>query len=409
MSQQTLIRKRAGNRGAVTRLLPKIQQIIDDATLARDNKFYELEKKLLDLHNKIKKIEILEVEIADIVDAGDLEDEISNADRYNSSVYDSRDAAEFILFKLKKEESDSIQVAAVIITAASNPVAQVPAINVSTSVDHSHLPKLDFPEFNGSVLLWNAFWDVFEVEVHKKAKYSDASKLNFLNSRLTGEAKTLLVGLTPNNQNFPVAFALLKDHCGQPQKIIMVHMRTLVSLTKPESDRYSLRKFLDNLESHIRGLDALGKGVDTYGDLLVCILLDKLSFPLRHNLARQHGAVEWTLDDLRKALRQEIEILEDGVEHSFTKQKKTNVMFAGSTTYKENTPKRHCTYCTGDYWPANCKETVTTEESMVYKLEVYGLSSAPDFVCYFLKLKSGHPVEALTVRISHNNSLLGHG
>ncbi|KAK4006011.1 hypothetical protein OUZ56_011141 [Daphnia magna] len=47
-------------------------------------------------------------------------------------------------------------------------------------------------------------------------------------------------------------------------------------------------------------------------------------------------------------------------------------------------------------------------DTMVYKLEVYGLSSAPDFVCYFLKLKSGHPVEALTVRISHNNSLLGH-
>lgn len=136
-----------------------------------------------------------------------------------------------------------------------------------------------------------------------------------------------------------MAIALLKDRFGQPQKIIMAHMRALVSLSKPESDRCSLRKFLDNLESHIRGLHALGKGVDTYGDLLVCILLDQLSSPLRHNLARQHGAAEWKLDDLRKALRQEIEILEDGAEHTFIKPKKTNVMFAGSTAYKKNIKK----------------------------------------------------------------------
>ncbi|KAI9563373.1 hypothetical protein GHT06_010834 [Daphnia sinensis] len=119
MSQQTLISRRAGNRGAVTRLLPKIQQIIDD--MARDNKIYELEKKLADLHNKIKIIEALDGEIADKIDADELEEEINNADRYNSSVYDSRDTAEYILSKLKKGESGATQAAAAI-TAASNPV-----------------------------------------------------------------------------------------------------------------------------------------------------------------------------------------------------------------------------------------------------------------------------------------------
>lgn len=91
-------------------------------------------------------------------------------------------------------------------------------------------------------------------------------------------------------------------------------------------------------------------------------MLDKLSFSLRHNLARQHSAVKWTLDDLRKVLRLEIEVLEDGVEHSFTKPKKSNEMFTGSTIYKKNIHKRRCAYCTRDHWLTNCKEAVTVEE-----------------------------------------------
>jgi hypothetical protein len=40
---------------------------------------------------------------------------------------------------------------------------------------------------------------------------------------------------------------------------------------------YTLRQFCDSMENHIRGLEALGKKQDTYGDLLITahILFDE--------------------------------------------------------------------------------------------------------------------------------------
>ena len=182
--------------------------------------------------------------------------------------------------------------------------------------------------------MWQAFWDVFEGEVDSKTLYNGATKFNFLNSRLTEETKDLLVGLIPNNANYPTAIELLKERYGKPRKIIAAHMRAMYHLSKPNDNKSSIRTFIDRLESHIRGLEALGKGTDTYGDLLVCIIIDKLSPNVRRNLARQHGSIDWSLDDLRKALKQEIEFLDDvpnyNTDMQLTNSRATNILVSTS-------------------------------------------------------------------------------
>ena len=302
MAQQTLqalTQKRGGNRGAVTKLLTKLQGIVDDTAIDRDLKIYELDKKLQDLLSKLKLIETLDQQIQDETDVTDVAAEIDNADNFNSSAFDNRDRAEFELVKLRKEVADEDAAAAAAAAAALNrppvPIPPTPTIQSNSS----NLPKFDLPKFDGSVLHWRAFWDVFEFEVHNKTTYTGATKFNFLNSRLKGPAKAALSGLTPYNANYPKAIYILKDRFGQDKKIIAAHMRALYNMAKPGTDRASLRIFSDQLESHIRGLDALGKSTDSFGDLLVCILLDKFSSDLRRNLARQHGTTEWTLEDLQ--------------------------------------------------------------------------------------------------------------
>jgi hypothetical protein len=42
MALKTLTQMRGGNRGTVTKLLTKLQSIVDDTTLDRDLKIYEL-------------------------------------------------------------------------------------------------------------------------------------------------------------------------------------------------------------------------------------------------------------------------------------------------------------------------------------------------------------------------------
>ena len=125
-----------------------------------------------------------------------------------------------------------------------------------------------------------------------------------------------VAGLVPSNDSYPELVKLLVDRYGSKSKITMAYMRALYGLPKPENFHRSLRSFYDSLGSYVRGLESLGKASDSYGDLLVCILLDKLPGDLRKNLARQHDQDEWTLKDLREALRTEIRVLEAGQESS---------------------------------------------------------------------------------------------
>ena len=56
----------------------------------------------------------------------------------------------------------------------------------------------------------------------------------------------------------------------------------------------------------------MGKSPETYGDLLVPIVLSKLQNEVNKNLARAHSSPEWNITELRAALQREIQILEAG-------------------------------------------------------------------------------------------------
>jgi len=60
----------------------------------------------------------------------------------------------------------------------------------------------------------------------------------------------------------------------------------------------------------------LGKSEQAYGDLLVPVVLGKLSKDNKENLARGSRSREWTFSQLMLAILREIEILETGISNS---------------------------------------------------------------------------------------------
>ena len=90
-------------------------------------------------------------------------------------------------------------------------------------------------------------------------------------------------------------------------------MQALLDIPKPANSISSLRLFQDPVESHIRGLAALGKSEDSYGALLIPIILGKLPAETRSNLARSHTSLEQTLSELKDSILTEIKILESGL------------------------------------------------------------------------------------------------
>ena len=119
-------------------------------------------------------------------------------------------------------------------------------------------------------------------------------------------------GFTLTSANYQEAKTLLQERFGQTNKIIHAHMRALSNLPKPSNTVSTLRHFYDSIESHIRGLSALGTSEDSYSALLATIMYDKLPTGTRQHMARFHTSQEWTHTELRESVLTEIKVLEAG-------------------------------------------------------------------------------------------------
>jgi len=285
---------RRGNRGAATRLVNKISDIIADAATSRAQKIHELTRKIADLETKITVIEGFDNSILDELDAADLATEMETADTNNQTLRDARVGFDFQLQTLREAEAAA--------NATLAPAPAHPPIHIAPGPSASVFPKFDLPSLKGDILLWPSFWDVFEAEVDAKS-FSGATKFNSLVSKLEGEAKAALLCLTPSNANYTKAKDLLRERYSHSKKVVTAHYKALINLPVSAATRSSLRSFADQLESHIRGLEALGTAPDSYGVLLVCLLVDKLALDVCRNRTRHHGNAEWTLDELRTAIQ----------------------------------------------------------------------------------------------------------
>ena len=196
-------------------------------------------------------------------------------------------------------------------SSGNPPIISLP-VSISPSFQSNRLPKLVLPSFNGNPLAWQTFWDAFWSAVHDNTSISNVQKFNYLKAQLCDGAERVIAGLPLTNANYAKSVELLEERFAQPHKIINAHMEALLNLPLPTDHLSSLRLFYDSIETHIWGLAALGKTTETYGDILVPIIQNKLPNEINRNLARQNGNKEWRFDNLRKAILNEIEILEAG-------------------------------------------------------------------------------------------------
>ena len=174
------------------------------------------------------------------------------------------------------------------------------------------LPKLSLPTFSGDVLAWQAFWDSYESAIHHNTCLTDVQKFNYLKTMLEGEAARTIQGFSLTNANYSQAISLLTERYGEKHKIIAANMSTLLQLPSPPATVQGLRRFYDQLETNIRGLESLGELQDNYSSLLVPVILQRLPHETKRNLAREHGSGSWKLHELRHAIYREIAIMDTG-------------------------------------------------------------------------------------------------
>ena len=106
------------------------------------------------------------------------------------------------------------------------------------------LPKLEIISFDGDIFTRKEFWDSFETVIHKNVHLSPVEKLNYLKTKLSGEAVKLIGGLTLSNENYDISIQLLKERYGSTQIVINAHYMSLLNLAPALFQTESLRNFM---------------------------------------------------------------------------------------------------------------------------------------------------------------------
>ena len=116
-----------------------------------------------------------------------------------------------------------------------------------------------------------------------------------------------------------------------------------------------LRAMYDLVEGNVRNLSSLGVPSDTYGKLLVHLLIEKIPHSLRLVISREFDDEVWDLENMLKYFKKELFAKERCAslvnEKPYNPNKRNeNAMSA----FLSGQQKLCCVYCQGEHFPTKC-------------------------------------------------------
>ena len=178
---------------------------------------------------------------------------------------------------------------------------------------------------------------------------------------MEGPAAAAIKGLPLTADNYGAAKEILEKRFEQKQIVINAHMEGLVKLSPVScnDDLKRLRQLHDQVESHVRALQAIGIDKDAYGTLLLPLLLEKIPMDLRLIISRKIDTSEWDLDTLLQSFDNEIEAREQCEVMTPKTPKKPNYTqqpnggkinpSTAAALLNQGTKSVSCTYCRGEH------------------------------------------------------------
>ena len=352
--------KRRAHRGQMTKLLNKAEAIVRKDVVGQSD-IDILVSTFDNMKTKLDLLQELDEKISDAIkDAGDYENSIVEADDYATDIKEHLAKYQSYMQRITAPAAES--------TADTSINTQRSDTSSSSRTKKVNLPKLTLTQFSGDILQWQSFIDSFKAAIDNDEMLDNIQKFQYLKAQISGEAAKVIDGLSLTNDNYLVAMALLEERYGQPHKVRSALMKALWELPKPNGNVHSLRTFFDRLQAYIRGLDALGKREESYGDLLVPIILEKLPGSLRKILAREHGNQEWSLSDLRRYISREIDAMEAD-QSDISVRHDSDSDYAGLPTtaqafytHAAKPLQKVCVFCKGGHKSGDCTKVTDPEK-----------------------------------------------
>ena len=156
----------------------------------------------------------------------------------------------------------------------------------STSGSSCHktkLPDQTMPRFEKDITEWYPFWEQFKSLVDDDPNLTPVAKFNYLKGTLDGEAARVIKGFSTTEANYSKAVEKLQERFGRKDIIIQTHLQSLLKLDvatkcQPGSSGYisSLWNFYDDVDAHVRSIEALGIEISKCETFLVPIILSRI-------------------------------------------------------------------------------------------------------------------------------------
>ena len=114
-----------------------------------------------------------------------------------------------------------------------------------------------------------------QVAVPSNNKLSKIENINYLLSYLTGEAFKTVQGLKLSEPNYSVAIEMLHERHKDKQVLISTNMNKLLKLSNSRNlnDLKYLRQIYNNIDIQVRSLTSLGMNPDSYGPILIPVVM----------------------------------------------------------------------------------------------------------------------------------------
>ncbi|XP_011707972.1 PREDICTED: uncharacterized protein LOC105462820 [Wasmannia auropunctata] len=230
------------------------------------------------------------------------------------------------------------------------------------STSHVRLPKLNLPTFSGKYDEWLSFHDTFMTVIHSNKSLGNVQKFQYLRASLTDKAADIIKSLEISDNNYDLAWNLLKERYDNKQVIVQTHVKAILDLpAMTKENANDLRQIADGVSIHIRALTTLECHADKWDALLIYILNSKLdSITSREWHTSLKGTKLPTLKEFIEFLTHRSQVLEESV--------KRNSMLSGRPDSRAQaqlgtrrqalhaTAERgKCNYCGGSHLIYFCK------------------------------------------------------
>lgn len=139
------------------------------------------------------------------------------------------------------------------------------------------LPKIKLPEFDGEQSNWKTFKDLFDKIIHNNTTISDAFKIQYLKSNLTGKAAKMVQHLPSTSASYKKCYELLHNRYENERESVSSLIDQILNIeVQKQGTSYGLKLIHDTTYDCIMSIESVGTSVKNWDVLLIQILMRKL-------------------------------------------------------------------------------------------------------------------------------------